>query len=74
MEARPRSTNIHYQLESVCLYRDDLERILGLLRDAGLTITITDESFRYQSLEEVQKAQGQFPIRIGDNGTVTLDL
>jgi len=61
MKAIPRSTSVHEQLVAVRLYRDDLERIVGLLRDAGLDTLVADSSFRYDSFDELQKVQGKSP-------------
>lgn len=61
MKSLPRSTNIYQQVDAVRLYRDDLERVVGLLGDAGFSITIADGSFEYESFDELQKAQGKSP-------------
>jgi hypothetical protein len=48
-------------MDGVRLYRDDVERILGLLAGAGLEVKIKDDSFEYSSLDEVSTGAGRSP-------------
>ena len=68
MKALPPSTNISAQFEAVRLYRDDLERVLGLLKDAGLEIRIADSRFEYESVDNLYQAAGRSPRRLEIEG------
>ena len=61
MKPLPRSASISGFYRGVRIYRDDLERIIGLLRDTNLTIKITDDSFEYETLEDLQRTRGNTP-------------
>jgi hypothetical protein len=61
MKPLPRSKNVSVFLRGVRIYRDDVERMLTSMHEAGLTIKITDDTFEYDSLDELQKARGSSP-------------
>ena len=50
MKSLPLRTTLLEQIDGVRLYRDDLERILGLFKAAGLAVTISDDAFQFDSL------------------------
>ena len=52
----------------VRLYRDDLEHILAIMRDAKLDTTIADDRFEYESLDEFQQKRGNSPREIKIEG------
>jgi hypothetical protein len=64
----------------VRLYRDDLETIIGTLQKARLKVSIRDNDFEYETLDEVKKRRGNSPrdIRITalstDEGYLMLSL
>lgn len=64
MKSLAQSWYVSDVFEGVCLYRDDLERIIGLLRDGGFSIVRSDGSFQYDSIDALQKAQGNFPRKL----------
>ena len=81
MKPLPSSKDFYAFFGGVRVYRDDLERILGLMRHAGLTTTISDNTFEYESLDEFQKTRGNSPREMkiaGINsqpfGTISLSL
>lgn len=55
-------------LKGVRLYRDDLDVVVGLLRQAGLRVRLLDEAFEYESLDEVAKRVGDSPKRLEIEG------
>lgn len=61
MKAIPGPRSFSSFFLGVRIYRDDLERILELLRNADLSIIMSDDSFEYESLEDLQKAKGNTP-------------
>jgi hypothetical protein len=63
----PRS-NFSKIYTGVRIYRDDLHRIFGLMQKANMEITITDETFEYESLDDLQKAAGNTPRGITIEG------
>lgn len=76
----PASSTIRVDMDGVRLYRDDVERILGLLAGAGLDVKIKDDSFEYSSLDEVSTGAGRSPRRLriqakipDSHGDISLD-
>ena len=69
MKALPPSTSIHEIVEGVRLYRDDLERIIGILKESGQHVVIADSSFQYESLDDLQRARGNSPESLRIDGS-----
>ena len=60
MKPLPVSKDVSVYLPAVRLYRDDLERILAHMDEAELRTTINDDTFEYDSLDELKKARGSY--------------
>ena len=81
MKPLPRPDEFTALSNETRLYRDDLQRILALIGDSGLTTKISDNRFEYESLDEFQKTRGNSPREIRIEGktskpysSVSLDL
>lgn len=75
MKPLPQSDKFHQSFGGVRLYRDDLEHILAIMRDAKFDTKITDDRFEYESLDEFQQKRGNSPREIKiEGGTVSLTL
>ena len=51
------------EFEHVRLYRDDLDRIIGLMSASGLKVRLCDAYFEYESLDEFAEKKGESPRR-----------
>ena len=61
MKNIPASDSVDEHLDGVRLYRDDLDRIVKLVGDAGLKVAIRDETVAFDSLDEVATVRGESP-------------
>lgn len=61
MKPLPASSSISVHMDGVRLYRDDVERLLGLLASARMEVKIKDDSFEYATLDEVATGAGRSP-------------
>lgn len=68
MKPLPRKGSSHDSFDGLRLYRDDLERLIALLRSADLKVTISDKVVEYDQLDEMQTHQGNSPTQIEIEG------
>ena len=69
MKPLPQSKDVFVILRGVRIYRDDLERIVAFMHEAGFSTKITDDKFEYDSLDELQKARGSSPRQVNIEGS-----
>jgi len=67
----PRSNEFSAFFNEARVYRDDLQRILALIGDSGLTTKISDNTVEYESLDEFQETRGNSPREIRIEGTTS---
>ena len=67
MEKKTSPTQVTYS-ESVSLFRDDLEEIIKILTDKCERVTIEDNEYKYNSLDELFEKRGPTPRRLSITG------
>jgi hypothetical protein len=61
-------------LPRIRLFRDDLERIVDIMKDAGLEITITDSTHKYSDFDDVKGNRGSRIRQLKVQGAPSEDL
>lgn len=69
MKTLPPKTSISEHIEGVRLYLEDLDELQGLLLANNLTISITDDTFEYNSFKEVEEKNGRSPRKLSIEAT-----
>lgn len=60
-------------IRNVVIYREDLEEIMHSFNARGMTVTISDSGFEYETIDEVIKQRGSRPREIEIAGESTKD-
>ena len=58
MERKKKTPETYTSLRPVRLYMEDLEHIIELIKIRSLEINISDEDYKYDTLDEIQKYRG----------------
>jgi hypothetical protein len=61
---KPSSDSWHGSVSVYRAHLDDVEHIIHILESAGLTVTVSDSEYEYESLEELVRKRGVRPKRV----------